>query len=348
MGYPFLVERFIALMPSKPRVIEAIEDQRARLLAHEALVMREMADKWLKIEAALKADMLDLAFYLDELRLKGETITAARLMQMDRYRQLIADAKAQTEQYSRWLADNLADDQRSLIAQGITDAQQLIGAAGMDAKIASLVFDRINVDAVEFMIGFTADGTPLYDLLRASYPETVLKLTEDLVTGMAQGLGPRATAAKMAEAMAGNLDRALLIARTEQLRALRAGNMDQFAKSNVVKGYMRRSQRNGTVCGACLSLDNGQIYPTDEMFAQHPNDQCFMQPVLRFGKTPSFPTGPEWLETQPEAVQRQILGKGKYELYKNGQLDWGNVAKIHNDPTWGPTIKQTPLSELTK
>jgi hypothetical protein len=84
------------------------------------------------------------------------------------------------------------------------------------------------------------------------------------------------------------------------------------------------------------------------MFAQHPNDQCFMQPVLRFGKTPSFPTGPEWLETQPEAVQRQILGKGKYELYKNGQLDWGNVAKIHNDSTWGPTIKQTPLSELTK
>jgi hypothetical protein len=331
----------------KPRVIEAIEDQRARLLAHEALVMREMADKWLRIEAALKADMLDLAFYLDELRLKGETITAARLMQMDRYRQLIADAKAQTEQYSRWLADNLADDQRSLIAQGITDAQQLIGAAGLDAKIASLVFDRINVDAVEFMIGFTADGTPLYDLLRASYPETVLKLTEDLVTGMAQGLGPRATAAKMAENMAGNLDRALLIARTEQLRALRAGNLDQMRQSNVVNGYIRRAQRNGTVCAACLALD-GTEYPTKEDFASHPACACYLQPKLRFGKTPSFPTGPEWLETQPEAVQRQILGKGKFELYKNGQLDWNNVAKIHNDSTWGPTIKQTPLSELTK
>lgn len=327
--------------PKEPKVIAAINAQRALLLAHEHDVMLAMFEKWQGVEEALRADMLDLAMYLDELRTKGETISTARLMQMERYQTMVADARAQTAQYSRWAADNIADDQRAALAQGVDDAQHLIEAAGLDARIAAVTFNRINVSAVDFMIGYAADGSPLYDLLRASYPESVVSLTDALIQGLAKGTGPRATAQVMAQSMAGNLDRALLIARTEQLRALRAGNQEQFKESNVVKGYLRRSQRNATVCGACLSLDDGvTIYPTDEVFASHPADQCYMQPVLRFGKTPSFPTGPEWLETQPESVQLSILGKGKFEAFKSGSLDWGNMAKIVHDPTWGDTIAQ--------
>lgn len=336
-------------MPKKPEVIQAIEAQRAQLLAHESATMRDMATRWLGIEDALKADMLDLSLYLDELRAKGETITTARLMQMERYQTMIADARREHEQYSAWVADRTAADQRMLLAQGVTDAQVLIEAAGLDAKIKSLVFDRINVSAVEFMAGFASDGTPLYELLRASYPESVVKLTDSLIQGLASGKGPRWTAAQMAQDMSSNLDRALLISRTEQLRALRFGNLAQMDQSNVVGGYLRRSQRNATVCPACLSLDDGvTIYPTDEVFAQHPADQCFAQPVLQYGKTPSFPTGEEWLATQPEDVQLQILGKGKYELYKSGQLDWSQVAQIKHDPTWGPTIAQGTLAQVTQ
>jgi hypothetical protein len=334
-------------MPTPPAVIREIERQRAALLAHEASTMREMAARWAGVERALQADMLDLAYYLDELRQQGQTITTARLMQMDRYRALIADARREQEQYSRWLADRLESEQRALLVQGIAEAQELIEAAGIDARLVGLIFDRINAGAVEYMIGFAADGTPLYDLLRAGYPENVVKLTAALIEGLATGKGPRATASLMAQYMAGNLDRALLIARSEQLRALRAGNMAQMDGSNVVKGYLRRSQRNATVCPACLALDDGEtIYPTDEMFAQHPNDQCFMQPVLTFGKTPKFQTGPEWLATQPESVQRQILGAGRYDLYQSGDLNWGNVATVVNDPVWGPTVQTTPVGDL--
>lgn len=330
-----------------PRVIQAINAQRTALQAHEANVMRQMAERWQGVEDALRADMLDLSLYLDELRLRGEVITTARLMQMDRYRTMIADARTQHEQYSRWLADNLADDQRQAVARGITDAQRLIEAAGLDAKIAHMTFDRINVDAVEFMAGFASDGTPLYDLLRASYPESVVKLTDALVQGLAKGVGPRATAAAMAENMAGNLDRALLISRTEQLRALRAGTMEQFKGSNVVSGYIRRAQHSAATCAACLSLD-GQEYDTKVDVASHPNCRCYLSPLLKYGKTPSFPTGPEWFDDQPESVQLSILGKGKFELYKAGELDWGSVANVVNDPTWGPTIQQATVAEATQ
>jgi len=331
----------------EPRVIQAINEQRARLLAREAETMRSMASRWMGVETSLKADMLDLSMYLDELRAKGETVSAARLMQMDRYKALIADARREHEQYSAWAANNIATDQRALVAQGVTDAQRLIEAAGLDAKIINVVFDRINVSAVEFMAGFAADGTPLYDLLRASYPESVVRLTEALIQGLAKGTGPRATASIMAENMAGNLDRALLIARTEQLRALRAGNLEQMKESNVVKGYIRRAQRNATVCPACLALD-GTMQATADIFASHPACQCYAQPVLRFGKTPSFPSGPEWFDDQPEKVQRSILGPGKFQIYKDGNLDWGSVAKVHTDPTWGPMIKQSTLAEILR
>lgn len=332
---------------AEPKVIQSIEAQRTRLQAHEAATMRDMARRWMGVEDALRADMLDLALYLDELRLKGETVSAARLLQMERYRSLIADARAQQEQYSAWAANAIAEDQRAAVAQGITDAQRLIEAAGQDARIASLVFDRINVSAVEFMAGFAADGSPLYDLLRASYPESVVALTDALVQGLAKGLGPRATAALMQKAMAGNLDRALLIARTEQLRALRAGNLEQMKQSKVVNGYIRRAQRNATVCPACLALDGTQ-QATADVFKSHPACCCFAQPVLKFGKTPSFPSGPEWLATQPESVQRSVLGPGKFELFKAGKLDWSQVAQVHNDPVWGPTIRQGTVSALRK
>jgi hypothetical protein len=331
----------------KPQVIQAIEAQRAQLLAHESQTMRDMARRWLGVEDALKADMLDLALYLDELKAKGEVITTARLMQMERYQTLIAEARFQHEQYARWVADQTASDQRMLLAQGVTDAQGLIVAAGLDAKIRNLVFDHINTSAVEYMIGFASDGTPLYDLLRASYPEAVVKLTDSLIQGLATGKGPRWTAAQMAQDMAGNLDRALTIARTEQLRALRTGNQTQMQQSNVVGGYIRRAQRSGNVCAACLALD-GTEYPTNEDFASHPNCACFLQPKLTYGKTPSFPTGQEWLATQPESVQRQILGAGKFQLYQDGQLDWSQVAQVKDDPTWGPTIAQGTLAQVTQ
>ncbi len=335
-------------MPTQPpEVIQAIEEQRARLQAHEAETMREMARRWIAVEDALKAEMLDLALYLDELKAKGETVSAERLLQMARYRSMVADARAQHEQYSAWAADAMASDQREMVAQGIYDAQQLIEAAGLDARIAAVTFDHINVNAVEFMAGFAGDGTPLYDLLRASYPESVVRLTDNLVKGLAAGKGPRSTAAMMAQDMAGNLDRALLIAITEQNRALRAGSLEQMKQSKVVKGYVRRAQRNAQVCAACLALD-GQEQDTDEIFASHPRCHCYAQPLLRFGKTPSFPSGPEWLSKQSDAVQEKVLGPGKFKLFKQGALDWGSVAKVHDDPVWGPTIKQGTVLDLKR
>lgn len=106
----------------EPMVIRALNEWRARVQAQEAATMRELTRQWMGVENALRADMLELATYLDELQNQGETITAARLMQMERYQKLIADARAEQARYSQQAAAKLAEGQR----QGLAD----IGSAG--------------------------------------------------------------------------------------------------------------------------------------------------------------------------------------------------------------------------
>jgi hypothetical protein len=268
-----------------PLVIQALERWRQQVQAQEAGMMREMTRRWLGVEDKLRGEMLDLSLYLDELRAKGEEITTARLLQMERYQRLIADARVQEAEFARWAADLTAGRQSVMAGDGVSMAQEAIRAAMADVGWVGAAFNHINVNAVNILIGFATDGSPLVDLLRASYPETVMKLTDDLVQGLASGMGTRATARLMADDMAGNLDRALTIARTEQLRALREGNRAQMAQSGVVIGWIRRAQRSGNVCLACLSLD-GQEYETDEILSEHPN--CLVPGVLVTGAIPEY------------------------------------------------------------
>lgn len=330
-----------------PLVIQTLNEWRLKLAMREAAQMQAMVRQWMAVEDRLRAQMQDLAMYLQEQQTMGEIITEARLMQMDRYQSLIAQARVEQAKYSNLTALDVAAAQRGALRDGIVMAQDSIMAAGMDAGIRNLVFDRINVGAVDYLIGFASDGTPLYNLLAASYPDSVLTLTSQLVEGLATGAGPRTTARIMADGMAGNLDRALTIARTEQLRALRTSNLAQMDQSNVVDGYIRRAQRSGNVCPACLSLD-GQEYETMEeaQFESHPNCSCFASPILKYGGTPAFPSGPEWFDTLPEKQQRSMLGAGRFGLYQDGNLDWGRVATIQNNPVWGKTVQQTPLGDL--
>lgn len=332
---------------AKPLVIQALDDWRDKLQAQEAVQLREMTRAWLQVEDRLRSQMQDLALYLDEQRAAGVTITQARLMQMERYQALIAQARAEHIRYAQMEAGRISANQRTALGNGIEMAQDTINATARDARIRHLDFTQINADAVKFMVGYARDGTPLNDLLRLSYPDTVITLTDELVKGLASGEGPRKTARIMADSMGGNLDRAMTIARTEQLRALRTANLQQMQDSQVVSGYIRRAQRSGNVCSACLSLD-GQEYDTQEEaeFESHPNCACYPQPKLTVGDTPAFPSGPEWFDTLDEAQQRDMLGAGRFKLYQSGDLDWGKVAIIHDDPTWGATIKQATLADL--
>ena len=232
-----------------------------------------------------------------------------------------------------------------MVALGIESAQNTIRASYLDAGKVGAYFDLLPIEAVDAMIGYGGNGTPLNKLLVQDYPQSAIELTQALIDGTAKGINPRQVARNMSDAMAGNLNRALVIARSEQLRPFRQASRQQMIESGVVEGYIRRCALNLHTCEACLAMD-GNEYSTDELMEVHPCDRCFMQPKIK-GLIPiQVETGEQWFSRQSESAQREILGAGKFDAWRSGQFEFKQLASRYVDSEWGPSIRVTPLSEL--
>lgn len=328
-----------------PSLVErTIDDFRQRLLLQEADQMRAMARRWLEVERRLEAQVGLLANEVMEMSQAGESVSQWRIARLERYQNLLAQAKAETNGYMAWAADEMAERQARMLAMGIDSAQATIRASYLDAGGFGAYFDLLPVEAVNFAIGYAGDNTPLGKLLRKDYPKTIASLTQALIDGVTMGRNPRETAKAMLDAMAGNLDRALTIARTEQIRAFREASRQQMIASGVVEGYIRRAALNDRTCIACLALD-GKEYPTDELMEVHPNDRCFMQPKIKGLQPVGMQSGADWFASLSAAEQRDMLGPERYDLFASG-TNFSNFAGTYVDPVWGPSVRVRPVSEL--
>jgi hypothetical protein len=57
-------------------------------------------------------------------------------------------------------------------------------------------------------------------------------------------------------------------------------------------------------------------------------------------------SGEEWFNAQSEATQRDMLGPGKYEAWKDGKFEFGDLSKTVDDPVYGPMRQEATLKEL--
>lgn len=73
---------------------------------------------------------------------------------------------------------------------------------------------------------------------------------------------------------------------------------------------------------------------------------CAMVPTVLDMPAVQWQAGQDWLDVQPEAVQREILGPARYDLYSSGQVtDLRQFVATAENETWGPTLGVRPLEE---
>jgi len=145
--------------------------------------------------------------------------------------------------------------------------------------------------------------------------------------------------------MAANLNRALTIARTEQLRAYRTAATEQMKASGVVEGWIWRSALQDRTCLACLAMD-GQQFSLDEELTDHPNGRCFKQPIIK-GLTPiAAKSGAEWFSQQSEETQRAMMGPKRYEAWKAGAFEFIELARRSESDVWGPSVRVAGIEEI--
>ena len=325
-----------------PAVVVQLREFKAQLLARESSQMADMTRRWLDVEHTLDAKIADLAQEVFDL---GLTVPREKVYQLARYRELLAQAKVQVGQYQRWSGQLIADKQAEWAGLGLQQAQAAIQTSFLDAGQIGANFTHLPVEATENMIGFAGNGAPLHDLLKDCFPEAWSGLETALIRATAVGINPRETAAAMRDGFGLGLNKAMVIARTEQIRAYRMASTQQYRESGVVSGFRRLSAHDSRVCLACLAAE-GQLFDVAEELTDHVCGRCTAVPIVDGVPEVQFQTGAEWFTTLDPSAQKEMLGADRFQAWQAGAFQFGDLVTHTQNATWGGGIAVTPLNKL--
>jgi hypothetical protein len=261
------------------------------------------------------------------------------LARFQRYTRLLAQVQQEIEQYTGQVAgpviESLLND--SAFA-GLKNTLALMDAslslAGGD--VVNTTFDRLNTEAVQNIVAIASAGQPLGDLLKNAYPVAALAITKELVYGTAIGQNPRLTAKKIIEdGLANGLNHILLVARDQQVRAVREASRQSYLKSGFITRYRRLAAKQQRTCLACLALD-GVIYDIGELMALHPLDRCLLPGQAVF-------TGRGFIPIEDVETGDVVLShKGYFRLVQSKLVSHYQGPMVRITTTDGRTVTCTP------
>jgi SPP1 gp7 family putative phage head morphogenesis protein len=223
-----------------------------------------------------------------------------------------------------------------------------LGTTPLQVAQAGVVISRLPVGAMNAMVGRLADGSPLSRLLAELGPEASNAIKGVLLKGVAQGYNPRKVAREMRKSLGGNMSRALRISRNEQLRAYREASLEAYRQNEgLVHGWLWIASLSPRTCPLCIA-EHGSFHPLNEPFASHISCRCSPVPWTKsFAELgiegvpdtrPPLPeSGESWFARQSPQYQESLLGPGKYEAYRAGQIQLSDLVGRRNDPNWGPS-----------
>lgn len=255
-------------------------------------------------------------------------VSQAWLEQQRRYRDLLDQTQAEVDLYALTAQERTRTAQRDSAEAGANDAAQQL-----EVEIRGS-FNRLPANQIERLVGNLADGSPLAEIFSTFGAEARKGLADVLTTSLALGENPKIIARRMREAVPSlSRDRAVLIARTESIRAYRGAQLDTYrANSDVVIGWRWVSARQTRTCPLCWAM-HGTIHKLDESMASHPGCRCTQQPVTEY--SPQRKTGEEEFRALTPVQQKAILGPGRFELYNEGRITLADTVKETYSPRWG-------------
>ena len=328
--------------PESQAVI-AVRDFRVKLEALDAQTVESMASRWLSIEASLQSDIAALAEEMARRTAAGEVITKQMIWRAERYQVLQRQLETQISKYNNEAAATITAAQRRAATLGIDSAQAALFASYPTPLSAS--FNRVNVGAVESLVGISGDGKPLGNLLSKAVGDASNGIVDALVNGLGKGSGAFQIAKDMANGMGLGLDRSILIARTELNRSYRNSSVAQYRESGVVSGFYRLVNK-ATACIGCLMRD-GEFLELESELECHPNGMCAAVPHVRGMGAPEWEKGKDWLLSQDEARQREILGDARFDLWQGG-MSLDSFSGLSHSDIWGDAPMVVSLKDLVK
>lgn len=330
---------------------------RQAAIDREEQVNGELLAAYVSIYRSIEGDVEALAAEFARLRSLGYEPTVSDVLRHQRLTDIMQQVAEEVGNVAQRLGPDIERAQRDLIGMGRNHAEQMMLAelSPIPAGI-TLSFNRFNVRAVDQMVGFLADGTPVREILDELGPEASAAVRDKLIQGIGRGRNPRRVAADVLDAFGGNYARAERIVRTESHRAYREASRQTYTDNrDIIEGWVWTSARDDRVCMSCLMMD-GTLHQVDEIFGSHANCRCAMRPRTKSWselgiegvedtRTP-LNAGEDWFLEQPAEKQLAMLGPSKYAAWQDGAISLRDLVHESNSPVWGLERKEASLSGL--
>ena len=351
---------------SQMDIYEIAESHRARFLDGEAKAVARIRTSYEEAEKGLKKSLADVEAKIAAYYASGGepgAIAASWLVSQERYHALISQIDAELEKFAAAAQEITLEGQKTSLKQGAADVTASAKSQMQTAGISGS-FHSLHSAAFEEMAGTLSNGSALYDLFKQIAPNAVASARGVLGQAMVEGWNPRKTGAALEDSLGMSKNRAVLIARTESIRAYRIASQRQMlANQDVVDGWVWYASHTDHTCPVCLAMD-GSEHPVNEIMDSHPACRCTMVPLVKSlagivsegegqeaaedGELniPSRETGSNWFGTQSEDLQRRALGPAKFDLYKAGKIDLDDLVENTYDNRWGKGKRERSLKSL--
>ena len=290
-----------------------------------------------------------------EIEASDDEITPGQAVKLVRYNELIVQAEEQLQRYTAWLQVELSQVQGTEIAHANNDAQALLRASstvpGVDPATpgtagVDVMFNRLPVEAIERIVDYTAPGSPLDQRLQMLAPGVSERVADAFVQGLAMGRNPRVIARQITDAFGIGLTESMKLSRTLQIWTYREVTRANYAvNTDVLEGWYWMSALDpGRTCMSCVNM-HGTFHTMDETLNDHYNGLCTMLPAIK-GRESRLGTGEDWFASQPESVQRTMLGN-KYDAWSAGDVQISQMTTTHSDDIFGVMRTEASLKNLT-
>ncbi len=312
-------------------IYAAARRHRQELLQNErgaaSQMVRYYGQSWQRIQGQLA----DFQRRIAEAKAAGEDVSPSWLFQVGRLEVLRAQVEGEIGRFAQYAENSIVAQQR----QAVEAAQRQALDWTTTVPGVAVEWNRLPTGAVEDLVGFLSNRSPLRILLDELPQDAGQSVADALVTGLATGQNPRATARLIRHALGGNLARALTISRTETLRSYReATRRSYLANRDVLRGWVWHSALDKRTCASCWAM-HGSIHKLSEQLDDHPSGRCGMTPLLKDWPNVAIEPGADVFARQTEELQRAVLGDAGFEAYKAGAVTLGDYVGQTRTREWG-------------
>lgn len=318
------------------------------LLAHERRSATQMVKAWASAWERIDLELRALIERIDQAIQRGETISESWLWRRGRLEDLLIQAGRETARFAQFAELETLNGKAEAVRLATESGDRYLALPRrVDGLSVHLAFNRAPQEALQALVGTFQDGSPLARLFRTFGQAEQAGIQEALVRGLVTGKSPRVVARDVRDAGGMPLNRALTISRTEQLRAYRSASLENYrANPDTIEGWVWVAKLDGRTCPVCWAMA-GTEHTLSEEFSTHVNCRCSPSPRV-IGIKHRVPSGAARFAELPEDDQLQILGPGKFELYRRGELALADLVQSVDHPAWGPGIREASLEDLQR